>query len=154
MTRIVVIVGAGRNVGKTLLGEAVTRLASRAGLRVWSVKHVHHGVDYRVKDTGRYLAAGSERVYAIGPDETMMVERRPLSPGEVLEEATRHGVDLVVIEGFRAIVKQLEAYNPLIVCIGLEEPYCKLRLEPGFNPEEAARRILETLGYSIADETS
>jgi molybdopterin-guanine dinucleotide biosynthesis protein len=55
-----------------LLGETLARLASSRGLRVWVVKHVHHGVDYRVKDTGRYLAAGAERVYAIGPGEYML----------------------------------------------------------------------------------
>ncbi len=94
---VVHVTGEGRNVGKTLLGERLARLLSARGLRVAAVKHVHHGVDYRVKDTGRYLAAGAERVVAIAPGEYMLVERREPSLYEVLGWI---GADAVIVEGF------------------------------------------------------
>ncbi len=154
MTRIVVIIGSGRNVGKTLLGETIVSIATGIGLRVWCVKHVHHGVDYRVKDTGRYLAAGSERVYAISPRETLIVEKRPLPLRRILEEASDKSVDLVVIEGFRSILEEIREYNPLVTCIGISEEYCDVKLEPGFEPRRAALVVLKSLGYGVGDETS
>ena len=146
--KIVAIIGSGRNVGKTLLGEQLTRLASSKGLRVWIVKHVHHGVDYRVKDTGRYLAAGASRVYAIGPSEYMLVEPVNLDPEAVVREA--HGkADLLVIEGFRSIVSRLGP--DITVCISLTDEICDIIVEPGFDPRTLSHQILAALGLEGRD---
>ncbi|AEM38674.1 hypothetical protein Pyrfu_0805 [Pyrolobus fumarii 1A] len=144
--RIIVIVGAGRSVGKTLLGETITREASRRGLKTWVVKHVHHGVDYRVKDTGRYLASGAARVYAIGPNETMVVEPQTARLEEIVREAKEKHVDLLIVEGFRGHIDTLRNAGALIVCIGVDDSACSVKLEPGFNPEHEAHRILEMTG--------
>ena len=140
--KLILIIGSGRNVGKTLLGEHIVRLAVARGLRVWVIKHVHHGVDYRVKDTGRYLSAGASRVYALAPGEYMLVERHEISPEDVVREVQGHA-DLVVIEGFKSLASSLDV--DLVVCIGLARPECSITLEPGFNPLEAAKDILKIL---------
>ncbi len=142
---VVLITGSGRNVGKTLLGEWLAKLASHAGLTTCAVKHVHHGVDFRVKDTGRYLSAGAIRVYAIGPGELMIVERREANPLDVIEEARRH-CDLVIVEGFRGVAEQLAKRAALTVCIGYNADWCSVRLERGFEPHSTACRILEAIG--------
>ncbi len=141
--KLVLIAGSGRNVGKTLLGEHLVRLASGRGLRVWVVKHVHHGVDYRVKDTGRYLSAGAARVYAVGPGEYMVVEKREVSLSEILKEAEGRA-DVVVVEGFRSMLPSIHA--DVKVCIGLQSEECSIVLRPGFDPIGAAKAILEMLG--------
>ena len=140
--KLILIIGSGRNVGKTLLGEHIVRLAAARGLRVWVIKHVHHGVDYRVKDTGRYLSAGASRVYAVAPGEYMLVEKREITLDSIIVEASGKA-DLVVVEGFRSLASSLQA--DLVVCIGLSRPECGVTLAPGFNPHEAARSILEKL---------
>ena len=97
--QLVLIAGEGRDVGKTLLGEHLVAALRERGLRVGVVKHVHHGVDYRVKDTGRYLGAGAERVVAVGPSEYMLVEKRRLGFWEAIQLLS--GSDTVVVEGFK-----------------------------------------------------
>ena len=99
MPVLLLIAGEGRDVGKTLLGERLVKRLSSTGLRVGVVKHVHHGVDYRVKDTGRYLGAGASRVVAAGPREYMVVEGRRLGFWEAI--GLLGDVDVVVVEGFR-----------------------------------------------------
>ncbi len=152
MTRLVVLItGSGRNVGKTLLGEWLVRLASSAGLTACAVKHVHHGVDFRVKDTGRYLAAGATRVYAIGPEEVMLVERGRADPLSVVEEASRY-CNLVVVEGFRGIAERLAKHANVTICIGYSAAWCNVTLEPGFEPRSTACRILGALGVKACLE--
>ena len=97
---LVVVAGEASGVGKTMLAEELVRRLVGAGLRVAAVKHVHHGVDYRVKDTGRLRSAGARRVVAVGPGEYMVVEEGRLGFWDSVALAAR-GVDAVVVEGFR-----------------------------------------------------
>ena len=97
---LILIAGEASGVGKTLLGEKLARLLASQGLHVAAVKHVHHGVDYRVKDTGRYLAAGADPVIALGPGEYMIVRRRSISLEEALCIAAEEA-DVILVEGFR-----------------------------------------------------
>ena len=97
--QLVLIAGEGRDVGKTLLGERLVAVLREKGLRVGVVKHVHHGVDYRVKDTGRYLGAGAERVVAVGPSEYMLVEKKRLGFWEAIQ--LLNSSDAAIVEGFR-----------------------------------------------------
>ena len=103
---VIHVTGEGRNVGKTLLGERLVEALASRGLRVAAVKHVHHGVDYRVKDTGRYLAAGAVIVAAVAPGEYMVVEKREPSLDEVLASLR---VDAVIVEGFAWEARRLLA---------------------------------------------
>ena len=106
-TGLLLIAGEASNVGKTLLGERLVELLASQGLRVAAVKHVHHGVDYRVKDTGRYLAAGADPVIAVGPGEYMIVRRRRISLEEAICTAAGEA-DVVVVEGFREAQRLVE----------------------------------------------
>jgi molybdopterin-guanine dinucleotide biosynthesis protein B len=143
--RLVVIAGSGSGVGKTLLGERLVAELARRGLRVAAVKHVHHGVDYRVKDTGRYMAAGAVRVVAVGPGEYMVVERGVLGFWDAVRLACR-GSDAVVVEGFREHLEEALARGACGVYVGGpgEAPPGALAAEPG-QALEALPRILELL---------
>ncbi|BEP17436.1 hypothetical protein PYJP_07880 [Pyrofollis japonicus] len=103
--QLLLIAGEGRDVGKTLLGEKLVKALTSRGLSVGVVKHVHHGVDYRVKDTGRYLAAGAQRVVAVGPAEYMVVEPRRLGLEEAICLVSEN--DVVIVEGFKEHIEDV-----------------------------------------------
>ena len=83
------------------------------------VKHVHHGVDYRVKDTGRYLDAGASRVAAIGPGEYMIVEKKLLGFWNAIDVVG--DVDVVVVEGFKNHMGNVAGRGGCIVYVGRED---------------------------------
>ena len=91
--------------GKTTLLTALLPLLIRRGLRVSTVKHVHHSVDLDQpgKDTHRHRLAGATEVALISASRwTLMHELREEpepSPADLLQHMTP--VDLVLIEGFK-----------------------------------------------------
>ena len=82
--------------GKTTLLEKVIRRMKARGLRVSVVKHDVHGIDpYEDgKDSGRFRAAGADRVALIGPGDAP--ERRLSEALNALSD-----VDIILVEGFR-----------------------------------------------------
>jgi molybdopterin-guanine dinucleotide biosynthesis protein B len=109
--QLVVLTSDAKDMGKTALGTIVVSAAKSWGLNVVAIKHVHHGVDYRVKDTGRYLEAGADTVIAIGPSEHMVVKPRPLHLDEAIKLALREGADLIVVEGFKTQLDALRGFG-------------------------------------------
>lgn len=140
---VVVIAGEGSGVGKTLLGERLVGELVRRGLRVAAVKHVHHGVDYRVKDTGRYMAAGAERVVAVGPGEYMVVVRSRLGFWDAVMLACGGGAEAVIVEGFREHLGEAVERGACGVYIGRGAPGAVgvLVVEPG-SVDEAVERLV------------
>ena len=82
--------------GKTTLLEKVIRRMKARGLRVSVVKHDVHGIDpYEDgKDSGRFRAAGADRVALIGPGDAP--ERRLIEALDALGDA-----DIILVEGFK-----------------------------------------------------
>jgi molybdopterin-guanine dinucleotide biosynthesis protein B len=113
--QLVHISGVGRNVGKTLLGEKLTKTLSSNNVDVCVVKHVHHGVDFRVKDTGRYLSAGARTVVALGPQETMIVHAKGIKVDEAICRLLRYGCKVVLVEGFREDSQRMLALGGCVV---------------------------------------
>ena len=147
--QLVHISGAGRNVGKTLLGERlVGQLASR-GVDVCAVKHVHHGVDFRVKDTGRYLAAGARLGGALGPGEAMIVLEVEAALDRMLCWLSSCGCRVVVVEGFRSEASTLLEAG---ACTAYLEHGGSVRLSSrcggweGLSVDDAVRVLISLLG--------
>ncbi|MEB3798181.1 MAG: molybdopterin-guanine dinucleotide biosynthesis protein MobB [Caldisphaeraceae archaeon] len=113
---LILIVGEGKDVGKTLLGERLVAALVGKGFHVGVVKHVHHGVDYRVKDTGRYLGAGAKKVVAIGPREYMVVEKERIGFWEAI--MMLRGFDVVVVEGFREHIDNIVRHGGCTAYVG------------------------------------
>ena len=84
-----------KDVGKTVLAEAVIREAVSRGLTVNAVKAGHHPPDPSDKDSARLREAGSELVLYVGGGVYAVYSRTP-PPVEYLT-----AVDLIVVEGFR-----------------------------------------------------
>lgn len=86
--------------GKTTLIERLIPAFMARGLKLGVMKHDAHKfeIDRPGKDSYRFSHAGA-LITAIGSGEmTAFVERRPLSPRQIL--ARMEGVDLVIIEGY------------------------------------------------------
>lgn len=113
--QLVLVTGSGSKVGKTLLGSLLVKRLVEIGMSVSAIKHVHHGVDYRVKDTGRYLEAGAQRVVAIGDGEYMVVVRRQLGLEDALKLLAES--DVVIVEGFREHVHDVLEKGGCVVYI-------------------------------------
>ncbi len=146
--QLVLLTGDGSNVGKTALGERLVAGLSSRGLRVAVVKHVHHGVDYRVKDTGRYLSAGAGRVVAVGPGSWMLVSPGRLGFWEAVELAAEGGVDVVLVEGFRDHVSLVLSVGGCVAYLGSRCPGAgggRLVCAPMLGVEEALPRLLRLL---------
>jgi len=147
--QLVLLAGDGSNVGKTALGERLVAELSSRGLRVAVVKHVHHGVDYRVKDTGRYLSAGAGRVVAVGPGSWMLVSPGRLGFWEAVELAAEGGVDVVLVEGFRDHVSVVLSAGGCVAYLGSQCPGAagdgRLVCAPRLGVEEALPRLLGLL---------
>jgi molybdopterin-guanine dinucleotide biosynthesis protein B len=149
LAQLVVIAGSGSGVGKTLLGERLVEALAARGVRVAVVKHVHHGVDYRVKDTGRYVAAGARRVLAVGPDSYMLVERGRLGFWDAVAVAAEGGAEVVVVEGFREMLWEALAVGGCGVYIGPPGDVEGLRAEERLVVAEPGR-ALEALDEALA----
>lgn len=86
--------------GKTTLIERLIPVMNARGLKLGVMKHDAHRfeIDKPGKDSYRFSHAGA-LVTAIGSSEmTALIERRPLSPREIITRMK--GVDLVLIEGY------------------------------------------------------
>ncbi len=90
--------------GKTTLIEKVLPALRAQGLRVATIKHVHHAVDLDVpgKDSWRHRQAGADQVAIISRARLAILSETPeaeLGLAEVL--ARLAPVDLVLVEGFK-----------------------------------------------------
>ncbi len=84
--------------GKTTLLEKVIRRMKARGLRVAVVKHDVHGIDpcEDGKDSGRFRAAGADRVALVGPEPGSDPQKRLIEALDALDDA-----DIILVEGFK-----------------------------------------------------
>lgn len=120
MIPVIVIVGPSKS-GKTTLIEYLISNLSRDGLRVGTIKHVHHSsfsIDVKAKDTWRHSQAGAQIVACVAPKEIAVIKKRGLSYlslEEILELINKERLDLILLEGFHSLVaKKPDIYKILM----------------------------------------
>ena len=90
--------------GKTTLIEGLLRELRSCGISVGVIKHTSKDVEFdrRGKDSWRFGEAGASSVALVTPGGYAIYRRH--APGASLEQVLRHfeGVDLVLVEGFKA----------------------------------------------------
>ncbi|MGB9022633.1 MAG: molybdopterin-guanine dinucleotide biosynthesis protein B, partial [Candidatus Bathyarchaeia archaeon] len=102
-TKLLALVGTS-NSGKTTAAECIISGLTRKGLRVGSIKHIHHPdftIDTEETDTWRHARAGSKVVVAVSKKEiaVIMKDDSEQALDSVLEFMTRMRLDLIVVEG-------------------------------------------------------
>jgi molybdopterin-guanine dinucleotide biosynthesis adapter protein len=93
-----------KNAGKTSLMERLVAEFVGRGLRLSTVKHVHHDVDVdqRGKDSYRHRAAGAHEVILAGAHRfALMAEHRGAEPPLADLLVRLAPVDLVLVEGYK-----------------------------------------------------
>lgn len=104
--------------GKTTLIEQVIALFKARGLRVSVLKHAHHrfDIDHPGKDSWRHREAGAYEVL-IASDRRLALMRELEPPQQLgvhaLLAELDHGVDWVLVEGFRhGDLPRVEVWRP------------------------------------------
>lgn len=93
-----------KNAGKTSLMERLVAEISTRGLRVSTIKHVHHEVDldHPGKDTYRHRAAGAQEVVLASASRMALLREHRGEEPELREILARMApVDLVLVEGYK-----------------------------------------------------
>lgn len=110
---IVAFVGRGSLSGKTSVIEKVIAALKQRGKTVAAVKHgVHLQLpDKEGKDTYRFALAGADRIMMFS-DAGMFLYENQAPDLDYLIGLAAHGVDLVIVEGFkRGPFKKIEVFN-------------------------------------------
>jgi len=111
--KVVSFVGRGSLSGKTTVIERVIAELKRRGRILTVVKHgIHMQVpDKEGKDTFRFARHGADRVMMFSDDSLFMYENKPPDVEYLVGMAAR-GVDIVLVEGFKAgPFRKIEVFN-------------------------------------------
>lgn len=102
--KIIAVIGAGRESGKTTTVEALVRELNARKYKVGAIKQIHEedfSIDTPHKDTWRIAEAGAKIVVAAAPREIAAIKR--LKNEERFAEAMRllenEALDLIIVEG-------------------------------------------------------
>ena len=101
---VIHLVSRSSGEGKTLVGEKLIAKLRSKGVEPCAVKHTHHTLDVRGKDTHRLHAAGSRLTLALGPGELLVKASRNQELGELLVLLARFLSDrckVIIVEGLR-----------------------------------------------------
>lgn len=109
MIPIISVIGT-KGTGKTTVMEYLISNFSKQGLRVASIKHVHHptfSIDSPGTDTWRHAEAGAKVIMSVGPKEIAVVKKLdtthyPLD--KILDLIKGEGLDIILIEGFHSLI--------------------------------------------------
>jgi molybdopterin-guanine dinucleotide biosynthesis protein B len=121
MIPVIAVVGPSKS-GKTTLIEYLISHLSRDGLRIGTIKHIHHSrfsLDTKGKDTWRHAQAGAKIVVCVAPREVAVIRKRgtPYQKLEkILDLVNDEKLDLIILEGFHSLIaKRRDIYKILMV---------------------------------------
>ncbi len=108
MTPTIAVVGTSKS-GKTTLIEYLISHFSKEGLKIGTIKHVHHSgfsIDVKGKDTWRHSQAGAKIVVTVAPRETAIIKKGETyyhNLEKILNLIKGEKLDLLIIEGFHSL---------------------------------------------------
>jgi molybdopterin-guanine dinucleotide biosynthesis protein B len=123
--RVIVAVVGSSNSGKTTAVEALIKGLTKRGYTVVSVKHIpdpEFTIDTKGKDTWRYAKAGASSVLSVAPKELTVIKKVDTTEYglEQIAAETPDEVDVIILEGFKGLVKQ-DTTIPKIVATKTDE---------------------------------
>lgn len=93
------ITSPGSKHGKTTVASSLISSLSRQGLRVCALKHTHHGLDLRDKDSQRLHESGASLTIALSDHEVLIKTREPHHAQREFLQLLLSGCQVVVVEG-------------------------------------------------------
>jgi molybdopterin-guanine dinucleotide biosynthesis protein B len=110
----IAVVGTKKS-GKTTTIENLTRELTKRGYKVACIKHINEdfAFDTPGKDTWRYQQAGANTIIAVGPNQTVTIEKTTPTLAAMLEKC--QGNDITFIEGFKKTVAQNQTIPKIAV---------------------------------------
>jgi molybdopterin-guanine dinucleotide biosynthesis protein B len=120
------VIGKSKS-GKTTLIEYLISHLAKEGVKIGTVKHVHHSgfsIDIRGKDTWRHSQAGAKVVVCIAPSEIAIIKKtKPPQKGleKVLDLVKEEKLDLLIVEGFHSLVSRRKDIFKVITAKNEEE---------------------------------
>lgn len=108
MIPTIAVVGTSKS-GKTTLIEYLISHLSKEGLKIGTIKHVHHlgfSIDVKGKDTWRHSQAGAKIVVSVAPREIAIIKKGETfyqELDEILDLVKDEKLDLLIIEGFHSL---------------------------------------------------
>jgi molybdopterin-guanine dinucleotide biosynthesis protein B len=123
--RVIVAVVGSSNSGKTTAVEALIKGLTKRSYTVASAKHIpdpEFTIDTEGKDTWRYAKAGATTVLSVAPKELTVIKKVDTiehSIEQIVAE-TPDEVDIILLEGFKGLVKQ-DTTIPKIVATKTDE---------------------------------
>jgi molybdopterin-guanine dinucleotide biosynthesis protein MobB len=167
--QVIAVVGTKKS-GKTTTIENLTRELTKRGYTVAAIKHINEDfvIDTPGKDTWRYEQAGAKTIVAMGPNQTVIIEKTtqntPLPT--LLEKCSDN--DVVFIEGFKKTVAQdhsipkivvtknqaeaqnaIKTYKPIVAFTG---PYNTTTLNPNtpyVNTQTSSQELANTIEKTL-----
>lgn len=119
MIPVIAVVGLSKS-GKTTLIEYLISHLSKDGLKIGTIKHIHHSrfsIDMKGKDTWRHSQAGAKIVVCVAPEEVVVIRKRGASYQQlqkILDLVNDEKLDLIIIEGFHSLIaKRRDIYKVL-----------------------------------------
>ena len=145
-----------KNAGKTSLMERLVAEISGRGLRVSTVKHVHHDVDLDQpgKDTYRHRTAGAEEVVLASANRMALLrEHRGGEPDLAVILARMAPVDLVLVEGYkRDTHPKIEVYRREAGHVAMKDRAPAEVPERDRDEEQDVERVAEAGGRPLAEQ--
>lgn len=111
MQPTIAVIGTSKS-GKTTLIEYLISHLSKEGLRIGTIKHVHHSgfsIDVKGKDTWRHSEAGAKIVICVAPEETAIIKKEKAfynNLDKILNLIENEKLDLLIVEGFHSLTAQ------------------------------------------------
>jgi molybdopterin-guanine dinucleotide biosynthesis protein B len=106
--KLLAVVGT-KSSGKTTVAECVISGLTKKGLRVGSIKHIHHpdfSIDREGTNTWRHARAGSRVVVAVSKNEIALILKDDPEQmlDSVLDFMAGQELDLVIVEGLHSSI--------------------------------------------------
>ncbi len=126
MVAVVALLGLSGS-GKTTTIEYLVSKLSRDGVKVGSVKHIHHAgfsMDTKGTDTWRHVQAGTALTVAIAPKEIVTIKKTDTTRyglDQIIETFDRQSLDIVFVEGFHRLVAERGDVAKIIVAKNKED---------------------------------
>jgi molybdopterin-guanine dinucleotide biosynthesis protein B len=120
------------NSGKTTAAECVISGLTRKGLRVGSIKHIHHPdftIDTEGTDTWRHARAGSKAVAAVSKTEIAVILKDDPEKAldSVLEFMAKMELDIIVVEGLHSSLGRRPGVFKIVTAHDAEDLRQRLR---------------------------